>query len=144
VTYLVVRKLHEDALTPYRASRYAAGLDLFLYSPNAEHLQLLPHTPTRLSTGVSVEIPLGSVGHIWDRSSLGVRGIRTLAGVIDCDYRGPLQVCLINLTNEPIQLQHRDRIAQLVVIPLTAFELAVNEHATETERGEGGFGSTGR
>lgn len=144
MTNLVVRKLHVDSLVPCRGSLYAAGLDLFLHTPSGEPVQLLPRVPTRLSTGVAVEIPVGSVGHIWDRSSLGVRGVRALAGVIDADYRGTLYVCLINLTEQPIALQHQDRIAQLVVVPLTAISVFVSDHATETGRGDGGFGSTGR
>lgn len=139
---LSIRKLYDDSIIPYAGSAQAAGLDLHLHAPLG--VTLLPFEPTRLPTGISVEIPVGSVGQVWDRSGLGSRGIRTLAGVIDADYRGQVYVCLINLTEQPIALSHRDRIAQLLVMPLTSFSICVVEHATETDRGEAGFGSTGR
>ena len=98
-------------------------------------------------TGLAVAIPEGYVGIIAVRSSMGVRHGITLSnaiGVIDSDYRGPLGVGLRNTTGEDYILQPCDRMAQLMVVPVLRPEIRLVEELPETERGAGGFGSTGR
>lgn len=124
---------------PEYASEGAAGADLRA----SEAITLAPGERAAVRTGISLEIPPGHVGLVWPRSGLAVRhGIDTLAGVIDSDYRGEVKVVLVNHGREPLAIAPGDRIAQLLVQPLTRarFTRAV---LTPTARGQGGFGSTG-
>ena len=126
---------------PEYASSGAAGADLRA----SEARTLAPGERAAVPTGLRAEIPEGHVGLIWPRSGLAVRhGIDTLAGVVDSDYRGELRVVLVNHGTEPFQIEPGDRIAQLLLqkVERAAFVLVVE--VTESERGEGGFGSTGR
>ena len=98
-------------------------------------------------TGICVEIPMGYEMQIRPRSGLAVKFGITLPntpGTIDSDYRGPLGVALVNLGSEPYTIHHGDRIAQAVVAPVVQARFEVVDSLAETERGDGGFGSTGR
>jgi dUTP pyrophosphatase len=98
-------------------------------------------------TGIRVEIPMGYEMQIRPRSGLAVKFGITLPntpGTIDSDYRGPLGVALVNLGSEPYTIHHGDRIAQAVVAPVVQARFEVVDSLAETERGDGGFGSTGR
>ena len=126
---------------PAYASEGASGADLRA----AEDVTLAPGTRAAVATGVHVEIPPGHVGLVWPRSGLAVRhGLDTLAGVIDSDYRGEVRVVLVNHGPEAVTLARGDRIAQLLVqrVERAVFTRVVS--LAESERGEGGFGSTGR
>jgi dUTP pyrophosphatase len=123
-----------------RGSEWAAGYDLRTTFP----LVLPPHGRQKIPTGIAVEIPPGYVGLIRDRSSLGGNGIIISGGVIDSDYRGEIIVCLNNLADMPHSFNAGDRIAQLVVVPCLQTAPVLVSFLSETKRGEGGFGSTGK
>jgi dUTP pyrophosphatase len=145
---LRVLKMRADAVLPRYESSGAAGLDLAacLEAP----LTLVPASRARVPTGLRIALPPGHEGQVRPRSGLAVRhGVTVLnaPGTIDEDYRGELQVLLINHGSEPFTINHGDRIAQLVVAPVTHVQIEVVEdeaHLGSTERGDAGFGSTGR
>jgi dUTP pyrophosphatase len=128
----------------------AAGADLRANLPpelRASGVTLAPMERRIVPTGLRVEIPQGYEMQIRPRSGLATKQGITLPntpGTIDSDYRGPLGVALINLGAEPYTIQHGDRIAQMIVAPVVQVRFAVVDRLGETERGEGGFGSTGR
>jgi dUTP pyrophosphatase len=108
---------------------------------------LLPMQRAIVPTGIRVEIPLGFEMQIRPRSGLAVKhgiSLPNTPGTIDSDYRGPLGVALINLGADPYVIRHGDRIAQMIVAPVVQVSFEVVESLSETQRGEGGFGSTGR
>ncbi len=122
----------------------SAGLDL--RADVAEPLELPPFGRARVPTGIAVALPVGHEGQVRPRSGLAARsGITCLnsPGTIDSDYRGEVQVVLVNLSNEPFLVERGDRIAQLVVAPVTRANLVEVSALSETERGSGGFGHTG-
>lgn len=136
--------LAEEATLPARAHEGDAGLDLYASEP----AHIGPGERWQVGTGVAVEIPDGHAGLVVPRSGLARKhGISVVnaPGLIDSGYRGELKVLLLN--NDPAEvfrIEPGDRIAQLVVVPVAATEPAVAESLTASERGEGGFGSTGR
>ena len=110
-------------------------------------LVLQPMQRTVVPTGIRVEIPLGFEMQIRPRSGLAVKhgiSLPNTPGTIDSDYRGPLGVALINFGSGPYVIQHGDRIAQMIVAPVVQVQFEVVDSLTDTARGEGGFGSTGR
>jgi dUTP pyrophosphatase len=127
---------------PKRGTEYSAGLDLF--SPIDTIVMPLERLLIKLN--ISIELPVGTFGHILPRSGLALKnGIHVGAGVIDCDYRGNVGVLLFNLSDKPFNIVRGDRIAQLVIqkYEICEPEEVVNESLSVTERGVGGFGSTG-
>jgi dUTP pyrophosphatase len=125
---------------PDYGSAGAAGADLRASEP----VSIPPGAQAAVPTGIRLAIPKGHVGLVWPRSGLALRhGIDTLAGVIDSDYRGEVRVVLANHGREPFTIHPGDRVAQLLI---QRVERAVFRKATSlgaTERGSGGFGSTG-
>jgi len=137
---LEVRVSGPGALPAY-GSAEAAGADLCA----AEDVQLPPGERAAVATGIHVEIPPGYVGLVWPRSGLAVRhGLDTLAGVIDSDYRGEVRVVLVNHGREPVSLARGDRIAQLLIQRVERAAFTPVDDLASTDRGSGGFGSTGR
>lgn len=143
---LKVKLLSEDATLPSRGKSGDAGLDIYA----AEDVILLgiqpprlPPTITKVKTGIAVEIPKGKVGLIWDRSSLGSKLIKTFGGVVDSGYRSELLVCLSNFGYHDYQIKRGDRIAQLIIQDFSELTPEVVDELSSTERGSGGFGSTG-
>ncbi len=137
---LIVSKLSNIAIIPKRGSLYAAGLDL--YTPTAGIVE--PGQRLLVKLDIAIELPQGTFGHILPRSGLALKnGIHIGAGVIDEDYRGNVGVLLFNLGEEPYVFNVGDRIAQLVVKPYTRVNVFENV-LSESERGSGGFGSSGR
>lgn len=136
--------LGDGARMPTRAHPGDAGLDL--YAPvDYPHDGWSTSDPRVIDTRVHVEIPHGYVGHVLPRSSLSLRGVHVCHGVIDAGYRGPIGVCVWSWWTQVIE--PGERIAQLVVVPCwvgTPVEVATLAELGETERGAGGFGSTGR
>jgi dUTP pyrophosphatase len=128
----------------------AAGADLRANLPaedRASGLTLAPMERRIVPTGLRVEIPRGFEMQIRPRSGLALKHGITLPntpGTIDADYRGPLGVALVNLGAETYTVQHGDRIAQMIVAPVVQVEMEVVESLSDTDRGTGGFGSTGR
>lgn len=123
----------------------AAGLDLHACLPDGP-VELAPGDRRLVPTGLQLALPSGHEGQVRPRSGLALRlGLTVLnaPGTIDADYRGELQVLLVNLGAEPVAIAHGDRIAQLVVAQVAACELVEVDAIEDTPRGSGGFGSTG-
>ncbi|MDT7807429.1 MAG: dUTP pyrophosphatase [Acidobacteriota bacterium] len=134
------KRLHPAARLPTRGSAQAAGLDLCA----VEHVTIEVGGRAAVRTGLAVEIPAGFYGRIAPRSGLAVRhGLDVLAGVIDPDYRGEILCALVNHGEEPFEVEPGARIAQLVIVPVATPAPTWAEDLEETERGAGGFGSTG-
>jgi len=139
-----VKKLTETAKLPFRATSGSAGADLCAC---LESDVVINHGERKLiPTGLAVEIPEGHVGLMFARSSLGKQGVSLAngVGVIDSDYRGEMGMLLINHSGEPFTVKNGDRIAQLVVLPVCGADYFADDGLSETERGTGGFGSTGK
>ena len=137
--------LGKEIPLPFFATPGAAAMDL--HACLEESLTLAPRERRIVPTGLAVAIPAGFVGILAVRSSMGIKRGIILAngiGVIDSDYRGEVGIGLLNTTDEPYTILPGDRIAQLMVIPVTQPTLEMVEELPETERGAGGFGSTGR
>ena len=133
--------LDEGAKMPTRAHADDAGLDLY----SRENRVIYPHSSATFDTGVHVEIPRGYVGMIKSKSGLNVKYGLTSEGVLDCGYTGSIRVKLYNHSSEAYTVAAGDKISQLVIMPFIAPELElVKDFGTETERGDNGFGSTGR
>ena len=133
-------KLDEKAFMPVRAHRDDAGLDLF--SP--ENVTVPAGDRITVDTGVHVEIPEGHVGLLTSKSGLMRKHGITIRGTIDCGYTGSVGAVLFNHGSEDYLIRRGDRITQLVIIPCLTPELEVIVELDDTERGAGGFGSTGR
>ena len=143
---LKIRRLRESAICPKRATNLSAGYDLYADIP--EQIAIHPGAVVKVPTGIAVQIPEGGhAGFIFARSSFATQyGIvpANCVGVIDADYRGEIFVPLHNTGRESFILRPGDRFAQLVVMPVLTFETQEVEELSDTDRGEGGFGSTGR
>jgi dUTP pyrophosphatase len=143
----IVRLAHAEGLPlPAYETEHAAGMDLRAAVPEDAPFDLRPGQRAAIPTGLTMAIPQGFEGQVRPRSGLALRsGVTCLntPGTIDADYRGEVKVILVNLGEDDFTIRRGDRIAQLVIAPVTA--AAWNEVATldETARGEGGFGSTG-
>lgn len=125
----------------------AAGADLRANFPDRAPVMLMPGARRLVPTGIRVEIPPGFEMQIRPRSGAALKqglSLPNTPGTIDSDYRGPLGVIVINLGDQPIRIAHGDRIAQAVVAPVVQAVFAEVEALSDTERGAGGFGSTGR
>ncbi len=140
-----IKKLRENAKIPTRGSEYAAGYDL--YAAIEKPVTIMPHTTEKIGTGLSVAVPNGYFGAIFARSGLAAKeGLRpaNCVGVADSDYRGEYIVAIHNDTDEIRTISPDERIAQLVIMPFLEAEFEEKEELSETERGTGGFGSTGK
>lgn len=140
-----VQKLREGALLPTYGSAQAAGADL--YACLEQDITIGPGETAFIPTGLAMEIPQGYAGLVYARSSLGTkRGLAPAnkVGVIDSDYRGELMVALHNHGSQSQTLSHGERIAQLLVTPVLTARYVQTDALTQTARGTGGFGSTGK
>lgn len=140
-----IKKLNENAIIPTRGSSQAAGYDL--YACTSTPIVIAPHQTVKIGTGLAFELPDGYFGAIFARSGLATKnGLRPSngVGVCDSDYRAEYIVALHNDTDEPQMINPMERIAQLVVMPYLPIEFNEVDELSETERGEGGFGSTGK
>ena len=138
------QKLDQRAVEPKYGSADAAGADL--YAVMDAPMTLAPGQTTLVHTGLAVEIPAGFVGLVCARSGLATkRGLAPAnkVGVIDADYRGEIMVALHNHGTEPQTIDHGERIAQLVLVPYLTAAYQQADDLSDTERGTGGFGSTG-
>lgn len=136
-------KLHKDAQIPQYKTAGAAGMDL----TSVQATCLYPNERKVISTGLAMEMPMGYEAQVRPRSGLAANeGVTVLntPGTIDSDYRGEIKIILINLGQAPFWVNVGDRIAQLVIAPVTQAEVEVTQDLSQTERGEGGLGSTGR
>jgi len=133
-------KLSERAKMPVRAFPDDAGLDIF----TPDMLIIKPHKSVKVDTGVHVEIPKGYVGFLKSKSGLNVKRNLIGEGVIDSGYTGSIVVKLYNLGEDIVLINAGEKIIQLVLLPIITPELEVVDELEATERGTGGFGSTGR
>ncbi|HIZ83079.1 MAG TPA: dUTP diphosphatase [Firmicutes bacterium] len=143
---LHVKKLREDAVLPVRATEGSAGMDLHALVDAPVALQ--PGERAMVPTGLAIALPSPEyVALIFARSGLAVKKGVTLSncvGVIDSDYRGELKIGLINQSKEAYTIEKGERIAQLVIMPVCLPQVVEAENLDETDRGAGGFGSTGK
>lgn len=143
---LKIKKLNENASIPQIATSGSAGMDLKACIEN--DIVIEPGSRALIPTGIAIALPDNSyVAYIYARSGLAVKQGITLAncvGVIDSDYRGEIKVGLINQSDVPYTVTNGERIAQLVIAPVIVPEISEADELDETERSDGGFGSTGR
>ena len=132
--------LDDGAYMPTRAHSMDAGLDL--YSP--VDVMIIPQANAVIDTGVHVELPPGSVGFLKSKSGLNVKHGILGEGVIDAGYTGSIRVKLYNHGGDPYCIQRGDKVTQLVILPVLLPDLEQVDRLEDTERGVGGFGSTGR
>lgn len=140
-----IKKLRPDAVVPRYQTELAAGLDLCAAIDAPVVLQ--PGQRALIDTGLSIALPSGYEAQVRPRSGLALKSGISLVnspGTIDADYRGPLGVIVINHGQEPVRIASGDRIAQMVIAPVVQAELVEVDALDETQRGAGGFGSTGR
>lgn len=132
---------------PAYATEDAAGMDIRAAVPADASVTLLPGERALIDTGFCMALPAGYEAQVRPRSGLAIKhGVTCLntPGTIDADYRGEVKVILINLGSEPFSVARGDRIAQMVIAPVTRAALAITARLDDTSRGSGGFGSTGR
>jgi dUTP pyrophosphatase len=136
-----VKKLHPDAQIPKIAHEGDAGCDLFA----TESVTLNPGERGQIPTGLSIELPLGFVSLIWDKSGISHKeGIKTLGGVIDCGYRGEYKIGVVNLSDKPYTFEKGHKIAQLLIQRVESPIFEEVEELSDTSRKGDGFGSTGK
>lgn len=143
-----IKKTDENAKIPTYGSEFAAGADLYAVIHNEENkVEILPGETAFIDTGIVMEIPNGYVGLVYARSGLSCKqGLAPAnkVGVIDSDYRGNIMVALYNQSNETRVVSEGDRIAQIIIQPVEQFGFKVTENLSNTVRGNGGFGSSGK
>ena len=145
MTNIRIKKLNENAIIPTYGTEFSAGADL--YALPGETITIEPHKTVMIHTGLAMEIPCGYAGLIFARSGLASKkGLAPAnkVGVVDPDYRGEFMVALHNHTDEVKTVEGGERVAQLVIVPFLQAAFDVSEELSDTVRGEGGFGSTGK
>ncbi len=140
-----VKRVSELAVLPTKGSAYAAGYDL--YAAIDEDVVIAPHTTEKIDTGLQLELPEGYFAGIFARSGIATKeGLRpaNCVGVCDSDYRGNYIVAIHNDSDFPRTVKAREKIAQMIVMPFLSLEFEETETLSDTMRGAGGFGSTGK
>ena len=140
-----IKKLNENAVMPTYGSPYSAGADL--YACTDTEITIMPNETVLVKTGLAMELEIGYVALIYARSGLASkRGLAPAnkVGVVDCDYRGEIMVALHNHSSQAQTIAPKERIAQMVITPYVKAEFEEADTLSDTVRGEGGFGSTGR
>ena len=141
VVPMKVKKINPEAKLPNYAHPGDAGLDLF----SCEETEITPKTRKLISTGLSIAFPEGYVGLLWDKSGIAYKnGIKVMAGVIEHTYRGEYKVLLYNTSEEIYKIEKGQKICQLLIQPIATVEVKEVTELSETVRGNGGFGSTGK
>ena len=137
-----VKLMNEYAQLPTRGSKDAAGLDL--YCPF--YIKVPANSQKKIPLGLAVEIPKGYMGLLVPRSSMSKTPLRCAnsVGVIDADYRGELSIAYENISCSDYMIFRGDRIAQLIIVPIAIVDVEEAQTLSETERGDGGYGSTGK
>lgn len=146
MSILKIKRLHPQAQLPTRATQGSAGYDLYACIEQA--VEILPGQAQKIPTGLAIQLESkNEVALIFARSSLGTKyGVApaNAVGVVDSDYRGEVCVCLRNFSDKPYTVQPQDRVAQLLVMPVVLPEIQEAQELEDSERGQGGFGSTGK
>lgn len=140
-----IKKLREGATLPTYGTEFSAGADL--YACLEETVTIAPGETVKIPTGLAMELPIGTAGLVFARSSLGTKkGLAPAnkVGVIDSDYRGEVMVVLHNHSRETRQIAPGERVAQLLIVPVFTPGFVESCELSDTHRGTGGFGSTGK
>lgn len=140
-----IKKLNNLAKLPTRGSEYAAGYDL--YAATDYIIDIAPHSTVKIGTGLSFELPEGTFAGIFARSGIATKcGLRpaNCVGICDSDYRGEYIVALHNDTDEMQSIEPGERIAQMILLPFIKMNFKEVDELSDTDRGSGGFGSTGK
>tara|TARA_Y100001935_G_scaffold248164_1_gene245005 strand:+ start:378 stop:806 length:429 start_codon:yes stop_codon:yes gene_type:complete len=138
---LKIKKLDKDLPTPHYAHQGDAAFDLFA----KETTTLKPGERKTIPTGIALEIPEGYVGLVWDKSGIGIKeGMKTLGGVIDATYRGEVLIGIVNLSEKEYTFERGHKVAQMIIQKKEDVSIEIVEELSDTERGEGRFGSTGK
>lgn len=135
-----IKKLKEDAQPPKYHMPGDVGMDMYAM----ETITLEPMQHHRFWHGFAMEFPDGYAAIVKDKSSISKAGLHTMGGVFDAGYRGEYNTHLVNLSSEPYTVEKGDKVAQLIIYPVTIAELEETDTLSESERGTGGFGSTGK
>ena len=141
---VLYKRLNDLAIVPTKGSEYSAGYDL--YAAIESDIEIAPHKTAMIGTGLAFEIPPYTFMGIFARSGLATKkGLRpaNCVGVVDSDYRGEVKVALHNDSDEVMTVESGERIAQAIVLPFYQIGLEEVDELSDTDRGEGGFGSTG-
>ena len=138
---LNIKKLHSDAKTPSFAHSHDAGMDIFVF----ESVTLAAGERKNVPTGLAFEVPDGYVGLIWDKGGVSMKyGIKTLGGVLNSGYRGELFIGVINLSDSAYTFEKGHKIAQMLIQKIERPEIVEITELSETTRGDGKWGSTGK
>jgi dUTP pyrophosphatase len=134
------KKLNNSAIVPSFNCEGDAGMDIYCDSD----FVAMPGKIVSISTGISMELQKGYVALIWDRSGLAVKnGIKTMGGVLDSGYRGEIKIIITNFSNEKLEIKKGSRVAQMLIQKYEVPDIEVVEELSGSERGDGGFGSSG-
>lgn len=137
---LKFKKLHKDAKVPSYAYKGDAGMDLYV----PENITIRVGERKTIPLGIAIEIPDGHVGLMFDKSSLSHKhGLKTYGNVIDSGYRGEVHVGIMNLSDKDYELKTGDKIIQMLIMPVFQVEVVVVDELSESDRGDGKFGSSG-
>ncbi|MGB2579020.1 dUTP pyrophosphatase [Elusimicrobium simillimum] len=135
-----VKKLDPNAKLPHRAHATDSGADMFAL----ERTVLPAKSITSVRTGIAIELPENTSGIVWGKSSVESKGIKVMAGLIDHPYRGEVLICLYNLNDKDFTFEAGQKVAQLVVLPTLYPDFEEAADLSQTKRGEGRFGSSGK
>jgi dUTP pyrophosphatase len=135
-----IKRMHPDAKLPKYALHGDVGLDMC----SLEDKVINPGEHVRFFNGFALEFPAGYGAFVMDKGSISKAGLKTLGGVFDAGYRGEYNVHLVNLSDKAYEVKKGEKVAQLVIVPVEIAELEEVDELSESERGEGRFGSTGR
>jgi dUTP pyrophosphatase len=138
---LKIKRIDPEAKLPKYAHSYDAGMDLFAL----EQVKVKPGEIAKIRSGIAMEISEGYVGLCWDKSGLSMNnGIKVLADVIDAGFRGEVIMGVINLGKEEYVFEKGHKVTQMLIQPIEIMDIIEVEELSDTTRGEGGFGSTGK
>jgi dUTP pyrophosphatase len=137
---LHIKRLQPDAVLPKRHTEQDAGIDIYSY----EDYTLQPGERHVFATGIAAEFPAGYVALVWDRGSMGSKGVHALGGVIDAGYRGEWKIVLHNLSDTAYEIKKGDRIAQVVLQRYEEAAISEVTQLSDSARASGAFGSSGR
>ncbi len=136
-----IKKINNDAKIPTYAHEGDAGMDIY----SVENVVMKSGAHAKIHTGIAIEIPIGFVGLVWDKSGISMNhGLKTLGGVIDTGYRGEVVIGVVNLSKEDYVVEAGHKIAQILIQKVESPEVKEVKELNNSERGEKGFGSTGK
>ena len=136
-----IKKLHDDAIVPTYGNPGDAGMDIYA----VEDVVFLPGEQKRIHTGIAFEIPHGYVGLVWDKSGISFnQGLKIVGGVIDAGFRGELVASMINLSGVEQKIQKGQKFTQMLIQPVALCDIVETDTLSDSIRGEGREGSTGK